>query len=274
VHSRIAIKLCAPACTLVIVCCSIVAGGCGILGSSPAKLPERHAVVFDQLVFHSDAALPPNHRLLDDLRQLRGRVETSLELRPSEEPVHVYLFSNKDRFHSFLREDFPEFPDRRAFFIKTDTALAVYAHWGDRVAEDLRHEVSHAYMHAVLPDLPLWLDEGLAEYFEVAPGAGGVNQPHVALLKAELASGKWQPDLARLEQIESADQMTQLDYAESWVWAHWMMESAPHWREMLTSYLQSIDREGSAPRLSQQIGRELHDPRPLVVEHLNKLAAG
>jgi hypothetical protein len=68
----------------------------------------------------------------------------------------------------------PNLPRRRAFFVETDTRLSVYAYWGDRVAEDLRHEVVHGYLHAVVPHLPLWLDEGLAEYFEVPRGLSGL----------------------------------------------------------------------------------------------------
>ncbi len=49
------------------------------------------------------------------------------------------------------RANIPSFPARRAFFVETDTRLAVYAYWGDRIAEDLRHEVAHGYLHACVP---------------------------------------------------------------------------------------------------------------------------
>ena len=69
------------------------------------------------------------------------------------------------------------------------------------MAEDLRHEVAHGYLHAVVPNLPLWLDEGLAEYFEVPRGLDGVNRPHVdrACRRAWPTTGG--PNLARLEQL-------------------------------------------------------------------------
>ncbi|GIT30210.1 MAG: hypothetical protein Ct9H300mP1_22560 [Planctomycetaceae bacterium] len=42
--------------------------------------------------------------------------------------------------------------------------------------EDLRHEFTHGVLHSSLKRVPLWLDEGLAEYFEVVgPKPGGVN---------------------------------------------------------------------------------------------------
>ena len=75
-----------------------------------------------------------------------------MALPRSDEPIHVYLFENPERFQGFMRLHYPKFPDRRAFFVKTDTQLTVYAQWGDRMAEDLRHEVTHAYVHAAAPE--------------------------------------------------------------------------------------------------------------------------
>ena len=89
-------------------------------------------------------------------------------------------------------------PTRRAFFVESDTRLAVYAHWSDRVGEDLRHEVAHGYLHSMVPGLPLWLDEGLAEYFEVPRGNNGLNRPHLELLSDMMQYNGWQPNLERL----------------------------------------------------------------------------
>ena len=42
---------------------------------------------------------------------------------------------------------------------------------GDHLRTDLRHELTHALLHGVLKDVPLWLDEGLAGFFELPPDA-------------------------------------------------------------------------------------------------------
>src|SRR5947199_3220316 len=100
-----------------------------------------------------------------------------------------------------MRTRYPDLPKRRAFFVAqprtvggTDDLL-VYTFWGDRVRQDLRHELTHALLHCVLKDVPLWLDEGLAEYFEVPPGTDGVNPQHLDLVR----KGPFAPGLARLE---------------------------------------------------------------------------
>lgn len=247
--------------------------GCIGVVDSPSALPARNAVVFDQLVIHSNFHLPHNHRLLNDLRVQRGDVLAKLNLPASDEPIHVYLFESEDRFSDFLEEYHPEFPARRAFFVESDTRLAVYAQWGERVAEDLRHEVAHGYLHSVVRDIPLWLDEGLAEYFEVPRGNGGLNRPHVQLLVDRLTKQGWRPNLARLETLPSASDMTQDDYAESWLWAHWMLETEPARRELLQQYLLTLRQHGTAQPFSQTIGRIAPNPERALIDHLTTLNA-
>ena len=41
--------------------------------------------------------------------------------------------------------------------------------------------MAHGYLHSAFPSIPLWLDEGLAEYFETPRGDAGLNGRHVAL---------------------------------------------------------------------------------------------
>jgi hypothetical protein len=212
--------------------------GCARLRAAP-ELPQRNSLVLDQLVIFSNSPLPQHHRLLEELQLQRALLSNTLNLRVSDEPINVYLFPTSDELEAYMRVHFPELPPRRAFFVESDTRLTVYAYWGDRVAEDLRHEVAHGYLHAVVPHLPLWLDEGLAEYFEVPRGSRGLNRPHVDELAAEMARG-WRPSLERLETLSNTGEMTQSHYAESWAWIHFMLETTPERRALLQSYLQSL----------------------------------
>jgi hypothetical protein len=243
--------------------------GCTRLRSAPA-LPHRNSMVLDQLVVYSDAPLPQHHRLLEELQVQRSRLSTKLGLAVSDEPIHVYLFPTAEKLAAYMRVHFPDLPERRAFFVESDTRLTVYAYWGDRVAEDLRHEVAHGYLHAVVPRLPLWLDEGLAEYFEVPRGLGGVNRPHVDQLVAELGSG-WQPGLDRLEQLRDTGGMTQSDYAEAWAWVHFLLETTPERRQLLQDYLRSLVASGPAGPLSASL-RSMHpDAEAQLADYLKQL---
>ena len=260
---------------LLFVLLGVPAGeGCVPLATTRLTLPAGQTVVRDQLVIHSDFRLTASHRLLEELAARRIDLKNRLGVPVSEEPIHVYLFEDANRFEAFVRLYYPEFPPRRAYFLETDTRLQVYAHWGDRVAEDLRHEVTHGYLHSVVPNLPLWLDEGLAEYFEVPRGSRGLNRQHLAELVGRLQLGQWEPDLKRLEAFDRPFDMTQDDYAEAWAWAHFLLESSPDHGRVLHEYLLALRRHGSAEPISERLSRCLAEPEAALVEHVERTAAG
>jgi hypothetical protein len=238
------------------------------------KLPDAYQVPAGQLVFHSDFALPADHRLVRELTAEREDVCRTLGLSSSNEPIQVYLFGDADGYQEFLRRKFPSVPSRRAFFLETDTRLAVYAHWSDRVAEDLRHEVAHGYMHSVVPKMPLWLDEGFAEYFEVGRGLNGLNRPHVDLLNDMAEHENWRPNLARLEKLSEAAQMDQRDYAESWAWVYFFLNSPPERREVLMRYVADLQSRGTGDAMSVRLAKLNADPGQPMAKYLATLKSG
>lgn len=249
--------------------CLLLVLGCASVRKT-AKIPSEHELVLDQLVVSCNFPLPTQHRLLEELRAERTLVSTKLNLPVSDEPIHVYLFGTAEEFKSHAKAHFPDISDRRAFFVETDTQLMVYAYWGDRVAEDLRHEVAHGYLHAIVRNLPLWLDEGLAEYFEIPRGHRGFSPEHVELLFNGQGLG-WKPDLRRLEALDSATSMTQIDYAEAWAWVHWMLETTPERQTFLRDYLNRLRTQGEAEPLSIAL-RKLHlDYEKQLAEYIASL---
>ncbi len=247
--------------------------GCSALPTRPLSLPSRYTVVREPLVVYSDFPIQPHHRLLDELVARRADVSKLLGLPLAEERVHVYLFGSTDRFKRFMQLYHPEMPARRAFFLETDTRLLVYAQWGDRVAEDLRHEVTHAYLHAVVPNLPLWLDEGLAEYFEVPRGYAGVNRENLASVLSRIKQGTWNPDLPRLERLDPASEMSHDDYAEAWAWVHFMLHGGTAADERLRAFLADLRRDGAAEPLSWRLGFLEPSPNQALSDYLRRLAA-
>lgn len=236
------------------------------------ELPGDHMLVRDQLVIYSDESLPRKHRVFEELAALRDDVTGQLELPVSDEPIHVHLFDSAEKFQRFLKAKYPGVPSRRAIFVETDTRLAVYAHWGEYVAEDLRHEVTHGYLHAVLPNLPLWIDEGLAEYFEVPRGRQGVNLPHLALLAEQAASGAWLPSLDRLEGLANVREMAQQDYAETWAWVHMLLETTADRQQILHNYLAALRKDGNTSPPTSWLRRDLPEPELNLVRHVTALA--
>ena len=247
------------------------ATGCLLRKRGP-ELPDENSITRDQLVIYADFVLPRRHRLINELVALRGDLASKLQLPMSDELIHVYLFETARDYREFMAKNYPGFLNRRAFFVKTDTTLAVYAFWGDRVAEDLRHEVAHGYLHSVVPHLPLWLDEGLAEYFEVRRGMRGVNRGHADLLLGEYNIDRWTPDIRRLEKLRDAAELTQMDYAESWLWAHLLMETTPERLEIIQKHVAQLKNSGDTRTISDVLDEQDSSIDRTLIQHLKSIA--
>src|SRR5688572_21712021 len=95
----------------------------------PAALPSAHHMRVGQLHIHSDFDLPEDHRIVRELVAERENIVRTLGLPATNEVIDVHLFADGERYAQFLRRHFPTVPSRRAFFLETDSRLAVYAHW-------------------------------------------------------------------------------------------------------------------------------------------------
>lgn len=232
--------------------------GCAALRNNRAALPNKHSLRADQLLIVSDFKIDAHHPLIEDLLRLRKQVSQSLSMPLGTKTVMVYLFSTEQQYKQYWEATYPGFPLRRAYFVQTPSReLAVYTAWSERVQEDLRHEFTHGLLHASLEAVPLWLDEGLAEYFEVVgDGPGQVNPDYAHLLMTSVQNG-WRPDLERLETLEAVKEMQRSDYRESWAWTHWMLHGSDEGREVLLSYLRELRTNPNPGKLSTRLFAEV-----------------
>lgn len=220
----------------------IVNSGCQFSRHSRGAigLPANYSVKSDQLLMLSDFKLPKDHPLIKDLQTLRHQVFETLDLPYEKRTVTVYLFENKSIYRQYLQIHYPDLPSRRAYFLQMGDELAVYTYWGERIQEDLRHEYTHGLLHSTMKEVPLWLDEGLAEYFEVAGPSPGKLHPQYAPKLHQLISENWQPNLERLESITRFDELSRADYRESWGWVHHLLHHSPETRELLLGYVRDL----------------------------------
>jgi hypothetical protein len=236
-------------------------------------LPVRHAVKGEQLLVKSDVKLKPDHPLIADLALLRKEIAETLELPVQEQPVTIYLFADELRYAQYMKTEFPSLPPRRAYFVGTSKELAVYTFWGERIQEDLRHEYTHGVLHATLKDVPLWLDEGLAEYFEVANEADGLNREYSIRLTSAVENG-WRPDLARLEKMTTVDQMQKADYQEAWAWVHFLLHEGPETRAALLDYLQDLRTTATPGTLLSRLPEHVPQAEQRLLQHASMLPKG
>jgi hypothetical protein len=240
--------------------------------SRAPRLPDREQLKLENIEIHSDFRLPQQHRMFDDLVMRQQEVIRDLKLPDSEEVLHIYLFDSPPAYHRYLRTVAPDLSDRRAVFIKTDIDLAVIAHWNSRVADDLRHEATHGFLHRVTPRIPLWMDEGLAEYYEVDRSQDGLNRPHVYLLANEFREGRWHPNLERLERWENVADFQQPEYAEAWLWIHFLRNHSETSRQLIPDYLAELRSSNPPAAFSQRVFANFPDAPVKLLEHLEKLA--
>jgi hypothetical protein len=245
--------------------------------TEPTTLPGRFSFRIAPYVFLSDFEIPRNQPLFIELAQLRDQVYKELLLPPSDAVVSVYLFESEQRYKRFMQARYPDLPQRRAFFVAQPRSiggaedLLVYTWWGNRIRQDLRHELTHALLHSVIRDVPLWLDEGLAEYFELPPEQHGINAVHVKeLLRKETTttttSGKF--NLARLEALKQVDDMNPAEYRESWAWVHLMLTTGPQAKTVLLSYLQQLRGSRHPGQIGPRLMRIYPDLEQTLAQHL------
>ncbi len=215
---------------------------------------------------HADFSLDEHPSLLAELEQLQRDVTRTLGIVESREPVHLHLFARKSTYQSYLQAYFPNLPYRRAMFIKARGPGMVFAYRSGDFEVDVRHESTHALLHASLPMVPLWLDEGLAEYFEVPPDERAFDSPHLLGVKWSARLGII-PQMERLEKIRELAEMDSAEYRHAWAWVHFMLHGPPEARDELVRYLADIQAHAPPGRLSERLRRRLPDLDQRLAEH-------
>lgn len=203
-------------------------------------------------------SLRDHEPLLLELSRLQTDVKQTLAIAAPREPIELYLFKDKRSYQDYLKLRFPEAPDRRALFIKGAGPGQVFVYRSDELAVDVRHESTHALLHASLPMVPLWLDEGIAEYFEVPAEERTFRKKYVSSLRWNLRFGK-APRLLALEAKRDVEEMTASDYRDAWSWVHFMLHGPPEAREELLDFLRDIQAGAAPGRLSERLQRRLPD---------------
>jgi len=216
---------------------------------------------------HADFQFGRDELLLNQLGELSRDLAEILGLPPSRESVHLFLFHDREAYQSYLKQHFPRIPYRRALFIKSKGPGMVFAAKGDDFEIDVRHECTHAIIHTVVSGLPLWLDEGLAEYFEVHKSERSSNNPHLAELRRQLPTAE-PPQLDALEGITDFAQLGREEYRDSFGWVHFLLHGPPAAHEELVNYLADLRAGQPTEALGRRLRRRIPDLERRFAEHL------
>jgi hypothetical protein len=180
----------------------------------------------------------------EQLENVSRELDQRLGLQSSGKPIQIMLFKNHASYANYLTPQIPQAGRRKAIYYRNGDVSQIYAYHSHSVLTDLRHEMTHAILHQHLPFVPLWLDEGLAEYFEEDEKAR-VSSQRIATVQWKARVGS-PPSLVSLESVSSAEEMDSAAYRDSWAFASFLLNESPESLKVLKNYVTAIHR-GEAP---------------------------
>ncbi|HET6422403.1 MAG TPA: hypothetical protein VFG20_01890 [Planctomycetaceae bacterium] len=219
-----------------------------------AWVDERSFGIFE---FHAEFPLRDIEPLVVELGELQKDIESTLDLKCSDRRIEVYLFSNRWSYQQYTRKNVPDGAGRQALYVAGNDAGRVYAYRHRDLDTDLRHETTHALLHNALPYVPLWLDEGLAEYFEVPAGLRAEKQVRMRVLGG-IVNRRIAP-LSQLEAIRKLPDFTANDYRDARCWIHFLLHGPPEAHAALEEFLATIPTGREPTPVSVGLQRRLPD---------------
>ncbi len=214
-------------------------------------------------------SLAKYEKLFNELPDLQREITRTLGVRPTAAPVNVYLFSNEDQYRAYVTRKFPKVPYRTALFVVEGKQPSVYTFEKADMDIDLRHECTHALLHGSMPEVPLWLDEGLAKYFEVPASQRAFDHPYFDDMK-----WKWSLRLGMVRPIESLEERKNLseldtaDYRNAWAWVHFMMHGPEAAHAVLVNNIAYYQASATPPsKFSVQLAEAVPNPTEKMIQH-------
>jgi hypothetical protein len=254
--------------TRIVVISSVILLTSAGVGAEAAEQPWVDIRQVGPFTFQATFPLAPYEQLFAELPELQRELTRTLGVPPAKNPIYVYLFSTADQYRAYKDKYFPRVPYRPALFILEGGSPGVYTYRKPDLDVDVRHECTHALMHSALPVVPLWLDEGIAKYFEVAPSKRAFDHPYFEDLK-----WKWSLRLGMVRPIESLelrDDLTEMDAADyrySWAWVHFMLHGPEPAHRALVNYLACYQQWEPAGKLSVRLAEEVPNPTEQMIQH-------
>lgn len=201
----------------------------------------KYTSVCGVVVVQSNFPLKEIESILLQVEDLQKDLNLYMGVPAPREKIELCLFKDEKTYNQFLREYFPRAPqDRRALYIKmNEEPGTLLVQKTKEFSVDLRHEMTHAIIHASIRTVPIWLDEGLAKYFEPAPEERASHNPYLKIVRWNTRFGAV-PSLSRLERLEHIGEMGTREYRDSWAWIHFMIHHSPDTHRLLAGYLQML----------------------------------
>jgi hypothetical protein len=134
------------------------------------RLPPLRTITTTHYQIHTDLDEPLANELaqrMDRMFEEYSRRLADFALGREFPMLDVYLFRRKEDYNEYTQNRFPN--TGGVFLAGRTNALAAFleGQGRDALKRTLQHEAFHQFAHtAISPDLPIWLNEGMAQVFE------------------------------------------------------------------------------------------------------------
>ncbi|MDR1385956.1 MAG: DUF1570 domain-containing protein [Planctomycetaceae bacterium] len=218
--------------------------------------------------YHADFPLEREYEILRELKNIQKDLSAYLAIPRPRETIEVFFFQTEETYRKFLAVEFPDAPfDRRSLYIKDKGPGMVLVVRNPEINEDLRHEMTHAFLHSTIRFVPLWLDEGLAEYFEKPRETRATENPYFKTIARKTVFNSV-PSLNGLEKLLYFDQMGAEEYCHAWSWVHFMIHHSRKTHETLAGYIRLLDEYGDkTPHIEGYLSKTTTDLKKEYLEH-------
>jgi hypothetical protein len=228
--------------------------------SKPNKLAWPVQCNCGQFAIHSTVAQEKFEAFLPALAGLPIEMRNSLGIAITEEPIHVVVLESREALDQYAQKIMPSAPSRRALYIRHRGPGLVLTYFHPQWINDLRHECTHALLDASKMRLPVWLDEGMAEYFETLDDTPVCHASHLPAVQTQIRYGQVS-DLERLEQMDPNTPLTAKDYRDAWSVVALMLNASQETKSVYCNYLQDMQQQRAAGLLSHRIAPKIRSWR-------------
>ncbi|MBQ2788388.1 MAG: hypothetical protein IJE97_02035 [Thermoguttaceae bacterium] len=198
-------------------------------------------------IVRADFDLTPLEEELRELDSLLDEITRTFRLPKLRENVVVRIFRDEATWREYWNREFAPAPYRRALYDRKNYLFdrdgangRVYLCVNPLFKNDLRHECAHAVLAAALGrSVPIWLDEGIAEYFERPASERLTNATWRPRTIERLRRGEFST-LESLEKLAGMNEMSPVKYCDSWAWVCWFLNGPDAVRDVLPQYLNDL----------------------------------
>lgn len=245
---------------------AVVLAGC-------AHFPPQVETPGEYVILYSDLSLEKARRIQEEADRTVRNVCRFLGLNTPSKRTRVFLFGSRRLLRRYMEKESPHHVDVGAACFVTDDGcvVAVAQRW--RTAETLRylrHELTHCVVTAYYDKLPPWINEGLAQFFELGPPYDRAHPALLRTLDGQLRD-KREEFLSRLVALPEGVQLKLPEYAQAWGLTHLLLTDSRYGVVWVKDYMAAVNSGAdSLEQFRKSFGRTPDEMASSLREHLDK----